>query len=336
MSAVERVVVTLGGVGRLEVVGPAGRLAAWLSDPDLPQTVPGFSLGETAGGADVSLVFQEAAARRCATGGQGTVLQIAGDLASLSRRDFRRLLMHAAKAAVERRGGALVHAACVLAPQGQRILIGGSSGGGKTTLSLLLAGRGCRLLATDVTLLDEHCQVCAGTSHLTVYPQVLAACRPDLAEALPPGMAGAGSRSTGKISLPRAMLEKELLPSPFPTLQPVERVVRVALDVGANSWARYQLDDQERLAESLILSESWARSVWICPTWEMFLPSLDDEIIRARRWELAKKLARRPHERLTGSFAGAVEALTSLGQQIPAGSTPSERGISTGHGGAIG
>lgn len=293
------------------LVGPRHLLDNWLGDPDLRLTVPGFRLLEEPApwSPPYLLRFEAGPRRRIAYSSRDDSLTVQGDLDSFARSDFRRLLMHAAKVAVQRAGYALVHAACVISPSGQAALLCGGQHSGKSTLALSLASADYKIIATDVTLLDGEGRALAGTRHVNLFPAVLASCFPSLAGFVfaPPRGAGGFEK---KIAVPPERIESMGLFHDRPAA--IGRVFHLALRMRESFPYCQPMDGQEKLQHSVVINEDWATSTWLSPSWLVFFPSLHHPQAEEQARRLSRRLADRPHERLRGEIDFAVDCVQSL------------------------
>ncbi len=299
----------------VRILGPRALVDGWLDDPDLRLTVPGFRvLDEPPPRSPLYAVRFEPGGRRCLVRLQEDGLwTIEGDLDSFARHDFRRLLVHLAKVAVMRAGHALVHAACVVSPSGRTVLLCGAQQSGKSTLAIALACAGYKVISTDVTLLNADVLVLAGTRHVNLFPAVIRDYFPQFTDLIP-SQAGGVDGFERKIAVPTPRIEAMGLFGDAGCFAAVSHVFHLAIRRRESLPYCQPMDDQEKLQHSVVVSEDWAISTWLSPSWLVFFPTVLDGQAEEQGRRLAVRLAGRPHYRVGGEVDFAVACVQTVVQ----------------------
>ena len=142
MGSRQKILVKVCGMPTVLLDGPAERMRFWLSDPQLPLSIPGIRI-EPSDGFEAPVIARIRAAKvsRVTSENNGTRWLLEGDLSSFGFRDFRLILTYLSRWVLLGHGRHFIHSGCVVAPSGEAALLCGPSGSGKTTLSLLLSQR---------------------------------------------------------------------------------------------------------------------------------------------------------------------------------------------------
>jgi len=267
------------GIPVARIRGPREQLERWAADPELYRGTPGLLLRPGSGGAaPFEVVFQTAGRNQVRFRRSGSVLLVQGDLAAFQREDFRRALVHLAKAAAALAGHHLVHAACVRGAGGPAALLCGAHGGGKSTTALLLSERGYPICATDLCLVNGNAEVVGGSRHINLYPEILKRYFPALA-----AQSAAGEGFGQKVTIEAGDWRFDAMREPVP----VARVFLLSVRLRDSHPLCAEVPAMRRLRESPILFDDWISSDWLCPSWKAFLPPVGG----ARAWESMRRAA---------------------------------------------